>query len=239
MLQLFDPYAILKFLHIIMAGLWLGMDMGVYNAAKKLRDPNLSIETRANMGKLAGFLDMGPRSAVIVLLMLGITMTFLGGWGSAGNYNTELASTTAIVGVVWLTGLWHQYWVDHPNLGEKRPSFHVRIQSTFRRADIVMRILISTMLGLIATWSLLFENGPIKANWLSIKLILFAIIVCCGIGIRIYIPQARAAIADIFDKGSSSEREKALDLNRKKSLFFVKSIWILVALIIWISVAKI
>ena len=100
-LQLFEPYSILKFLHILMAGLWLGMDIGVYNAAKKLRDPNLSIETRAKMGKLAGFLDMRPRSAVIVLLMLGITMTFLGEWGTAGGYETELAFMTAIFGAVW------------------------------------------------------------------------------------------------------------------------------------------
>ena len=34
---LFDPYTILKFLHIVMAGLWLGMDMGVYTASGRLR----------------------------------------------------------------------------------------------------------------------------------------------------------------------------------------------------------
>jgi hypothetical protein len=37
---LFDPYTILKFLHIVMAGLWPGMDMGVYTASGRLRIRN-------------------------------------------------------------------------------------------------------------------------------------------------------------------------------------------------------
>ena len=235
---LFEPYVVIKFFHIVMAGIWLGMDVGVYTAAKKLRDPNLSIETRASMGKLAGFLDMGPRSALIILLMLGITLTFLGGWGFKDTYGSNLAILATIFGVVWLAGVWHQYWVDHPNLGEKRPQKHLYFQKMFKNIDLLMRIIITGILAITATLSL-SGGGPIEAHWLSIKLILFSIIVACGIGIRIYIPQARKAISDIFEHGSTPEREARLSINRGKSLFFVKSIWLLVACIIWISVAKI
>lgn len=234
---MFDPYIILKFLHIIMAGLWLGMDMGVYNCGMKLRDASLSIETRATMGKVSGFLDMGPRSAVIVLLMLGITMTSLGGWGFQGGYGTDLAIAAAVVGIVWLGGLWHQYWVDHPNLGETRPEAHLKFQALFRKYDIRMRVVVTSILLVTAVWSLA-GDGPIVATWLAVKLVLFAVIVSCGIGIRMYIPHARASIADIFKNGSTPEREATLAQNRGKMLFFVKTIWTLVAVIIWISVAK-
>lgn len=234
---MFDPYTILKFLHIIMAGLWLGMDMGVYNAGQRVGNPKLSIETRAAMGKLGGFLDMGPRSAVIVLLMLGITMTVLGGWGFADGYGSDLALTAAVVGVVWLGGLWHQFWVDHPNLGETRPEAHIKFQQNFRRIDIWMRVIVTAILAGTAVWSLL-GDGPIVATWLAVKLIIFAVIVSCGIGIRIYLPDARKAIADVFANGSTPEREAELTRRRGKMLIFVKAIWTLVAVVIWISVAK-
>lgn len=234
---LLDPYTILKFLHIIMAGLWLGMDMGVYNAGARLSNPTLSIETRAAMGKLGGFLDMGPRSAVVILLMLGITMTALGGWGFTGGYGPDLALAAAVVGVVWLAGLWHQFWVDHPNLGETRPDKHIAFQQHFRRIDITMRVLVTAILAGTAIWSLV-GDGPIVATWLAIKLVLFAIIVSCGIGIRINLPDTRKAIADIFANGSTPEREEELTRRRSKMLIFVKSIWTLVAIVIWISVAK-
>ncbi|MDE0801569.1 MAG: hypothetical protein OSB02_12650 [Rhodospirillaceae bacterium] len=234
---MFDPYIILKFFHIIMAGLWLGMDMGVYNCGMKVRDPSLSIETRAAMAKVSGFLDMGPRSAVIILLMLGITMTSLGGWGFQGGYGPDLAIAAALIGIVWLSGLWHQYWVDHPNLGEARPEAHVKFQTVFRKWDIRMRVVVTGILLFTAIWSLT-GDGPIVATWLAVKLVLFSVIVSCGIGIRIYIPQARAAIADIFANGSTPEREAAAKVNRGKALFFVKSIWTLVAIVIWVSVAK-
>lgn len=234
---LFDPYTILKFLHIIMAGLWLGMDMGVYTASGRLRRADLSIETRAAMGKLAGTLDMGPRSAVVIMLMLGITMTFLGGWGTAGGYHTEVAVTAALIGLVWLAGLWHQFWVDHPNLGETRPESHVKFGQKFRKADIGMRVVVTSILAAVAIWSLV-GDGPIDATWLAVKLVVFALIVASGIGIRICIPPTRAAIADIFANGSTPEREQKLQDTRGWALFFVKSIWVLVVVIIWISVAK-
>ena len=237
MQNLFEPYVVIKFFHILMAGIWLGTDMGVYTAAKKLRDPSLTIETRASMGKLSGILDMGPRSALVILLMLGITLTFLGGWGFNAGYGSNLGILAFISGLVWLLGIWHQYWVDHPNLGEKRPKKHIQFQNIFRKLDLFLRIIITSILFVIAIWSLK-GNGPIEAYWLSIKLILFSAIIACGIGIRLYIPQAREAIADIFENGSTKEREDRLALNRGISLFFVKSIWVLVAVIIWISVAK-
>lgn len=234
---MFEPYTILKFLHIIMAGLWLGMDMGVYNAGQRVGNPNLSIETRAAMGKLGGFLDMGPRSAVVILLMLGITMTVLGGWGFADGYGSDLALAAAVVGVVWLACLWHQFWVDHPNLGETRPEAHVKFQQTFRKIDIWMRVIVTAILAGTAVWSLL-GDGPILATWLAVKLIIFALIVSCGIGIRIYLPDARKAIGDVFQNGSTPEREAELTRRRGKMLIFVRTIWTLVAVVIWISVAK-
>ena len=234
---LFDPYSILKFLHIIMAGLWLGMDMGVYTASGRLRSPAYSVETRAAMGKLAGTLDMGPRSAVVIMLMLGITMTFLGGWGTAGGYHTEVAVTAALIGLVWLAGLWHQFWVDHPNLGETRPESHIKFGKRFRTADIGMRVIVTSILAVVAIWSLT-GDGPIAATWLAVKLVVFSLIVACGIGIRICIPPTRAAISDIFANGSTPEREQALEDTRGWALVFVKSIWVLVVVIIWISVAK-
>ncbi len=107
----------------------------------------------------------------------------------------------------------------------------------FRNVDIAFRVVITGALASVAIWSLV-GDGPIAATWLAAKLILFALIVMCGIGIRVSLPPIRDAISEIFLKGSTPEREAALAATRGSMGLYVKGIWLLIAVIIWVSVAK-
>jgi len=189
------------------------------------------------MGHLSGLLDMGPRSALVLLLMLGITMSYMGGWGFTFKGGNILATSAFVVGILWLIGIWHQFWVDHPLPGETRSAGHINVQNAFRKMDLALRVAISGALGIAAIVSLA-GDGVIEAPWLSVKLIMFSIIVMCGVGIRIVIPKTRAVVTEIFTHGSTPEREALLAARAAKARVFVLTIWFLICVNVWITVAK-
>lgn len=226
-------YTLLLGVHIVLAGIWLGTDIGTMASFRRLRDPRLALPTRLAMSRLSDLLDMGPRSALVLLLMLGLVLTHLGGWGLTGPGGGALAWAAGVLGPVWLAGLWHQFWVTR---GE-RAAVHVRIQRAFRPADLVLRVTISGALGIAAVLSLV-ATGPLAAPWLSAKLILFSGIVLCGVGLRLLIPHLVERVAAIVAAGSSPQREAALSRTAVITEALVWLIWAQIALITWLAVVK-
>ncbi len=235
---MFDTYDILKALHILLVAIWLGTDIGTFISFLRMRDASLSVETRRAMLGLSEFLDMGPRTALIGLLTLGITLTHIGGWGFTGEGGAALAVIASLVAVLWIGGVWHQFWVTHPPGGIERGQGHVRFEERFRPFDIGFRIVVTSLLTLAALWSLLSSGGVITADWLSIKLLLFAVIVGLGVGLRLLLPTIGARVGDIFTNGSTPAREAALTPVARQAQWMVIGIWTAIVLITWLAVAK-
>lgn len=235
---MFDSYVMLKVLHILLITTWLGTDFGTFFAFRRMKDPSLSLDTRKAMGRLFAFLDMGPRSSLVLMLTLGIALTHMGRWGFSGGSGQALAIAATVLAVLWVAAMWHQFWVEHPREGEIRSPAHVRFQELFRPTDIGLRLGISGGLAIAAIISLAGE-GPIEADWLSWKLVAFAGIVLAGVGIRITLPPVIAAITAIYANGSTPEREAALQSSTQRTTMFVYVIWVLIILNTWLAVAKI
>lgn len=234
---MFEPYVLLKTLHVLLIATWLGMDFGTFISYSRMRDASLSIDTRKQMYRVFAFIDMGPRSSLVLMLTLGVALTYMGGWGFAGSGGRAFAIVVAILGIFWVAAMWHQYWVHEAPPGESRPGFHVRIQKVFRPLDIWLRVGLAGGLAVAAVVSLAGGEGPIYANWLSWKLILFAGIVMSGVGIRVFLPAVASAVADIFTKGSTPEREAALAAGSRRTIWFVYAIWVLIIAISWVAIA--
>lgn len=234
---MFEPYVLLKTLHVLLIATWLGMDFGTFISYSRMRDASLSIDTRKQMYRIFAFIDMGPRSSLVLMLTLGVALTYMGGWGFAGSGGRVFAIVVAILGVCWVAAMWHQYWVHEALPNEPRPDLHVRIQKVFRPLDIWLRVGLAGGLAIAAVLSLAGGEGPIYADWLSWKLILFAGIVMSGVGIRIFLPAVARAVADIFTKGSTPEREAALAAGSRRTIWFVYAIWVLIIAISWVAIA--
>ena len=234
---MFDSYVLLKTLHVLLVATWLGIGFRNLHLLCANAGFLLSIDTRKQMYRVFAFIDMGPRSSLVLMLTLGVALTYLGGWGFAGSGGRAFASVTAVVGIVWVAAIWHQYWVHEAPPDRPRSEVHVRVQKVFRPLDIWLRVGLAGGLAAAAAVSLAGE-GPILADWLAWKLILFAGIVMSGVGIRIYLPAVAAAVGDIFTKGSTPEREAALTAGSRKTVWFVYAIWVLIIAITWIAVAK-
>ncbi len=219
-------YLWLKALHILMVVVWLGTDIGTFASFNRVLDTTLSVPTRLSMSRLSNLLDQGPRSALVILLMLGLTMTQQGGWGLAGDAGRLLSVAATLIGIVWFAGIWHQYWVNHPPLGVVRSPAHVTATSRFRTVDLWWRIGVASALLATAVYSLSKHNAaPISANWLSWKLVLFAGIVADGVLIRLLLPKLGGAIVAIATKGSSAEREADLARHGRTAKIYVLIIW--------------
>lgn len=235
---MFEPYAWLKTIHILLIAIWLGTDIGTFVAFQRLRDASMSLETRRAMFRVSDFLDMGPRTALIGMLTLGISLTYLGGWGFLGKYGPGLARSAAVVGVVWILGIWHQFWATHPPEGQVRLESHIRFQRVFRRADLLLRLLVAGLLTGAAIWSLVGGSGPIVAEWLAVKVLIFAAIIGLGVGIRLILPRVAQIVDQIGVQGSTSELEAALDRPSRQLACLVFTIWACIVAITWITVAK-
>ena len=70
------------------------------------------------------------------------------------------------------------------------------------------------------------------------KLILFAGIVLCGGLLRVNQPYTRRWIKEIFEQESTPEREAALARPALPAQALVLLIWVLIAIIVWITVWK-
>ncbi len=232
-------YLWLKALHILMVVVWLGTDIGTFASFHRVLDVRLSVPTRLSMSRLSNLLDQGPRSALVILLMLGLTMTHQGGWGLTGESGSAIAFAASIIGVVWFAGVWHQYWVNHPPSGVTRSSSHLKATAVFRVVDLWWRIGVAGALFVVATMSLAANGGgAIAANWLSWKLILFAGIVADGVLIRVLLPKLGDSIAAIATKGSSVEREAELARHGRTAKIYVLMIWMALVVMSGLAVMK-
>ena len=232
-----SAYALLLSLHIVLVGTWLGTDVGTMLAFRRMTSPALPVTTRIEMGRLADLLDMGPRSALILLLILGAVMTDMGGFASAGGLGAVISVVAAAGGLLWLVGVWHQFWVSHASPEKPRAAGHLRFQRWFRSTDLWWRAVLAAGLVLDAGVSLA-GGGPVRARWLAVKLILFAGILGLGFAIRTVLPGVGTALGAIVAGGSTPDREAALAGAARPAYPLVWAIWALILGIAWLSVAK-
>lgn len=232
-------YALLKSLHILLLVTWVGMDIGVFASSFWIRNSRFSPETRLQMGRLAGFLDMGPRSSLILILALGLILTHMGGWGfkamgDAGVFGIGIA---VVLCFAWLWAVWQQYFAVH-DLAAGHPlggrAFFVR---GFRHIDLVLRICLALLLILLGLLPAL-GMPLIESAWLSWKIALFGLIILAGVGIRMVADDFPIALGEIARQGSTPERERRLDRSLVRAYPFVIGLWSMIVLIVLLAVAK-
>ena len=232
MTRLLD-YNLLETLHIVAVALWLGTDIAAVVVLRRAVDGGRPPSARAEMVGLWEDLDLGPRAASILLLTLGITLTYLGRWGFTAASELMILGGSVLLGGVWLLAVLFRFWVDHPRQGADRHAWQVRTARLTRTADVWLRVVVTVALAVTAVISLGADGGPIAATWLSIKLILVAVAVALTFGTRLMIP-----IVMGWSPGASVDETP----NRRPvawSLALTGVAWVCIAVVIWLSIAKI
>lgn len=205
-------HSILLFIHIILMGYWLGGDLGVYLAANRVADPSLSIDERLRFLHLAMKLDMGPRTALIMILPTGFHMASNFGMVSLSPL---ILSLIWIGSLIWLALCWAVFLYENISLGD-----------LFRKIDLGVRYIMLVVIFAISVWSITSENSFFDL-WLSLKLFFFSIIIALGITLRIVV--AKWVIGfQMLRNGSTEEANEIILSARRKAKPQALSIWTLV-----------
>jgi hypothetical protein len=221
-------YALWQYLHILLFVYWLGADLGVFLAARYVARGDLPLAERLRFLDLLLKIDMGPRTALILVVPVGTTLAaklgvadFVSGW----------------LPFVWLLSLGWLALAWHIALRPRHPAAAV-----FTSIDRGVRIAVVAGFTLLASVSLL-TGAPILAPWLAVKLLLFAGVVTLGLLLRGVLRDwaagfdalRRAADGDAATVAAANARISAA---QRRSTPYAVLLWLLVAVIAFLGVAK-
>lgn len=218
-----ESYVLIKLLHILLFVYWLGADIGVFYSARFVRDATLGREARQTAIRIMGWVDQIPRYCLVLMLPVGYTLAMQIG---VVQLPPVFLSVLWVVGAVWLAMVWaiHQYQ------GTPRAD-------RLRSIDLVWRVVLA--LGLL--WDAVQgfrRTGHLYTDWISLKFLIFAALISCGIMIRLLGKPIGPALRSILATGSTPELEAAVARGFSRTRPFVLAIWVLLVAAAWVALAK-
>jgi hypothetical protein len=218
-----DVMRVVAFVHVVLFAYWLGADLGVFLHSKRLTRDDIPLDERLRTREIGVLIDMAPRTALVLMVPVGFTLSV--NWGSpiTGGWLAALW----VFGLAWLWLVWEVHHKKNEPLGK-----------ALQRVDFAIRyVVLAGMLGL-GGYSLI-TGEPIAATWLALKMVLFAGIIMNGIWLRLIAGRWVVAF-DLIRKGGDNVAtgEQMIKDNRKVASKAALLIWFLVALMAFLGVVK-
>ena len=198
----------LKYLHLVLFAYWLGGDLGTFLASRQVTNVELSPQSRRTALRIMLACDMGPKLAMPLVLPTGLHMAAAAG---------ALPLSTAALASVWGVGLCWFAWVL--TIYRKEGSL---LAARLTQFDLYFRI--ALIVSLLAWVASLIAAAP-PPLWLVSKLLIFALLVTCGIGIRFNLRTFKPAFAQMMSDGASAQADAAMRLSLQRCLPWVWCIW--------------
>ncbi len=210
-------YDVLVYVHVLAFVFWLGGDLGVAILGSAFRNRTKPLATRLELLRLLGVVDMGPRTAWVIMVPLSITLVDVAGYWDVPDWGLWLAW---LVGVVWM-GL---TWAIHFLTG--RP-----IVPRLKQIEFWLKLAITAFYTSIGITSLL-GWGPLIESWLSQKALVFAVIFAAAIMIDVAGRPVGPLLLAVIEKGSSDATEIPLRRAMDRARLWV---WLTYALLLFIG----
>ncbi len=205
-----DPQTLWIMVHVVLLVYWLGADISVFYSSLQIIKPENSPETRGAIVRVLSFVNFFPSVASIMMLPVGLMLA--AGKGLSPIDGGWLALPWALAGIWLLISVGAASQRGTP-LGK-----------TYSNIDLWIRIVLIAVLTIAAIAS--FANGePFASNWLALKVLLFAFILVCGLGIRFTFANFGMAFGRFMAEGSTPETEAALRVPVIRVKPWVLSLW--------------
>lgn len=220
-----DPTVFLyvKFLHVLLFVYWLGGDLGVWWTGKQLIRDDLSIDERMRTREIAALIDMAPRTAGVLMIPVGFTLS--ANWGSPLPAGAIVFLW--VFGLAWLWLVWQVHWKKDEAIG-----------ATLRKVDINLRLVVGTLVLGFGVHCLV-TGGPIEETWLAAKITVFGMILFNGVVLRRIAMTLLPGLAMVKAGGEQRAAGEAIIKEyRRKVEPPVLAIWFLVALMGFLGVVK-
>jgi len=207
-------YDFLVIFHLLLFVYWLGGDLGVFYSSGMVIDPKLSNSARVTAAKIMINLDFVPRICMTLMLTVG---------GLLSSYNGVEHPQWQTIGFILLGPGWLAMVIYlHAAHGTELSKIVTKIDYWFRW------FLVAYLIWSVS-YSFMFTEKLANAPWVGTKLIVFGVMVFCGLMIRIYIPgyiQGIVALRNDVDKMSiTDEMNTTMTKSLDKCRPFVLAIW--------------
>lgn len=214
---MFDLHNLVLFLHLLLFAYWLGSDLGVMINSIYANQADLTGNARARISKAQELIDMAPRSCLVLMVPVGITLASR--WGldisAAGLF------AVWVFGFAWLWLVWMVHWRHGAPSG-----------MTYWKVDLAIRVLVT--IGFIAAGiGGLTVGEPVASLWLASKMLLFGILVLLGVIVRFMLLLSPPTPKPSSDDGAYQPRPFWTGLR-----LVVFTIWGLVMMMALIGLAK-
>jgi hypothetical protein len=222
-------YSLWQYLHILLFVYWLGADLGVFLAARYVARGDLPLAERLRFLELLLRIDMGPRTALVLMIPIGLTLA--AELGAVPIHGRWLAAVW-VLALLWLAVVW---WIV------LRP----RADVTAPLTTIDRWLRIGVVAGFTAVSLVSLARGaPLAAPWLAGKLLLFAGVVLLGLLLRRVLrdwgrafAQLREAV-DRHDEAGIRAADALIAAAHRRSTPYAILLWLLVAAIAFLGVTK-
>ncbi|MEL7297960.1 MAG: hypothetical protein AAGJ86_09880 [Pseudomonadota bacterium] len=207
--------------HIAVLGYWLGAEL-VINALYRYVcfDEHLSFADRDRLMRFLMRVDQHVRYALVLQVTLGCLLAITYGWLPGGE-SAKLVVVSG--GALWLAFV---EWVHRAT----------RYRDGLARIDRASRYLLIVVLLALA-FGVLGGSWPIP-NWLRWKLMAFAGVVACALGIRLALLTHFGAWHSNDDDDLSDEAMVIVRRTYRRATSILFVLWLFIAVIVFLSVVR-
>jgi len=216
-------HAIWQYLHILLFVYWLGADLGVFLASRYIARADLGLEERLRFLELTLSIDLGPRTALILIIPVGFTLAldlglaaFVSGW----------LHLIWIAALAWLAIAWTLH------LRARTP-----VAARLQPVDRAVRIAVAA--GFLGVGVASFVSGsPLPARWLAAKFVLFGVVVVLGLLLRRIIVEWVEGFRELREAATRAAGNARIERSHCQATRLALALWACVAVIALLGVAK-
>lgn len=220
---MFDTYTLLVTLHVVLFAYWLGGDFGVFVTSRFIVRPDLPVAERERFLQALMDIDILPRSAIVLLPVVGIQLAYLRGSMVVAQ---GIVVAAWLIGLAWLTVVWLAY------LNQRSPAGAI-----WQRVDVIWRVFLIAGLVLTALVSLQ-GSGPVTSDWVAAKLLVYAALLVVGLYLRVAIRGWREGFRQLRSGNSGPAVEAIFSGARQRSKYAAFVFWALIVVMAWLGIAQ-
>lgn len=209
--------------HIAVLGYWLGSEFVINSTYRYVSwSAAMPFSERKRLMDHVMSVDQHVRYALILQAGLGTALTALYGFAPGGE---PLAWIAGGLTVLWLALAEATHRLHGEDLGRR-----------LALLDRIVRYLaILTLVGLAL--ASIAGRFPLP-EWLAWKLICFAGVIACGLGIRFSLMGFFRTWREIAHSGSNEDRERSIRRTYIEATSILGVLWLFIAAAVWLSIYK-
>lgn len=202
---------LLRFAHVVAMAYWLGADLAVWYSSYFAVDRSLESSTRVVIIRILFALDLAPRICMTLMLPLGIHLAW-----RLGLLPVEGLAVTIVwaICLAWLSMVLYLHFAT-PGAARQR----------LIRFDFYFRVAVILFLAGYAVYSLAGMGGS-RAPWVTYKLLIYALMVGCGLMVRIRLQPFAHAFGHLVEDSATEQDHAAISHSIQATKPFVLVIWL-------------